>query len=62
MYGLRMKKMKLTENELLALLSGLNHLTSKEEHNIDTNVGDLYHKIEKEYYNIKRSHHYECDI
>ncbi len=54
--------MKLTENELLALLSGLNHLTSKEERNIDTNVGDLYHKLEEEYYNVKRSHHYECDI
>ena len=57
-----MKNMKLTEQELFALLSGLNHLSSREENQLDTNVNDLYNKIEEAYYNAKRTHHYECDI
>tara|TARA_B100001250_G_C19459840_1_gene639720 strand:+ start:385 stop:549 length:165 start_codon:yes stop_codon:yes gene_type:complete len=54
--------MKLNEQELFALLSGLNLLSSKEENLLQADVNLLYHKIEEAYYNAKRIHHYECDI
>jgi len=56
------KSMRLNEHELLALLTGLNSLTRETECTLDTDVSELYNKIEEAYYRTRRSYNYECDI